>query len=149
QRLAVSSFRNIARICRSGRAYGPIRSCPISIPIPARLASPGLFLRQPLRQSDEWLASMSVTAVTRENLVCRYDNLDEEQHDDDQLQAPRPLRVDDVGQRRRGFGDDAQLAIECARAFFELVLALQPGIQPFETRAIPQHIWLFGHGDAS
>src|SRR5262249_32306160 len=40
-------------------------------------------------------------------------------------------------------------AAEDVGAFLELVLPFQSGVQPLEVRMVPQHVGLFGNGDAS
>jgi len=56
----------------------------------------------------------------------------------------RPLGVDNVGERLGGVGNHGELARQNVGALLQLILVFEPGVEPFEVRALPQHVGLLG-----
>ncbi len=73
----------------------------------------------------------------KRNLHEGCDQLEHDQDDDRRFKPRRPVGVDDVGQRMRGFDDHVELALEDACAFVELVFVDQAGVEALEIGPVP------------
>ena len=75
------------------------------------------------------------------------DDLNDDEHDNDQLQPQRSLGIDDVGECLGGIGDHGELAGQDVGAFLQFIFVFQPRVKALENRPFPQHVGLFRHGD--
>ena len=71
------------------------------------------------------------------NLIECDDDLECDQHNDDDFEAQRSARVDDIGKCVGRFRDHGELPVEGIYALFEFVFVFKPSVKPLEVRTVP------------
>ena len=71
------------------------------------------------------------------DLIERDDDFERDQQNDNDFEAQRSARVDDVGERIGRFRHHSELSVERIDALFEFVFVFKPGVKPLQVGTIP------------
>ena len=71
------------------------------------------------------------------NLINGGDDLERDQHNDDEFEAQRSTRVDDICECVGRFRHHGELPVERVDALIEFVFVFKAGVKPLQVRTVP------------